>query len=188
MGRTIESISKSEELRKHILGGIEMIFVTVGTHEQQFNRLVKKVDELKRDGVIEDEVFIQTGYSTYEPEYCRWKKLISYSEMDQMYKEADIIITHGGPASFMKALELKKIPIVVPRQEKFEEHVNDHQVEFVEFVEERQKSIIGVYEIENLEKELKKNQSSNRETIKNTKSNNENFNKKLIDSLQNIEG
>lgn len=26
-----------------------MIFVTVGTHEQSFERLVKKVDELKRD-------------------------------------------------------------------------------------------------------------------------------------------
>lgn len=187
MGRAIESISKSKELRKHILGGVEMIFVTVGTHEQQFNRLVKKVDELKRNGIIEEEVFIQTGYSTYEPKYCAWKKLISYSEMEKMYKEADIIITHGGPASFMKALELNKIPIVVPRQEKFEEHVNNHQVEFVKFVEERQKSIIGVYDIESLEKELKKKKSSNREIIEDSQSNNENFNKKLIDLLRNIE-
>lgn len=31
-----------------------MIFVTVGTHEQPFNRLIQKVDELKRDGVIKD--------------------------------------------------------------------------------------------------------------------------------------
>ena len=31
-----------------------MIFVTVGTHEQPFNRLIKKVDELKRDGVIQE--------------------------------------------------------------------------------------------------------------------------------------
>ena len=29
-----------------------MIFVTVGTHEQPFNRLIQKVDELKRDGVM----------------------------------------------------------------------------------------------------------------------------------------
>lgn len=32
-----------------------MIFVTVGTHEQPFNRLVKIVDELKRDGIIREE-------------------------------------------------------------------------------------------------------------------------------------
>ena len=29
-----------------------MIFVTVGTHEQQFNRLIKKIDELKEQGTI----------------------------------------------------------------------------------------------------------------------------------------
>lgn len=31
-----------------------MIFVTVGTHEQPFNRLVQKIDELKRDRIIQD--------------------------------------------------------------------------------------------------------------------------------------
>ena len=29
-----------------------MIFVTVGTHEQPFDRLVKAIDELKRDQLI----------------------------------------------------------------------------------------------------------------------------------------
>ena len=29
-----------------------MIFVTVGTHEQQFNRLIKKIDELKEQGFL----------------------------------------------------------------------------------------------------------------------------------------
>ena len=39
-----------------------MIFVTVGTHEQPFNRLIQKVDELKRDGIIKDDVIIQTAH------------------------------------------------------------------------------------------------------------------------------
>ena len=59
-----------------------MIFVTVGTHEQPFNRLIKEVDRLKKEGIITDEVFIQTGFSTYEPQYCDWKNIISYFEMD----------------------------------------------------------------------------------------------------------
>lgn len=41
-----------------------MIFVTVGTHEQPFNRLIQKIDELKKDGTIQDDVIIQTGFST----------------------------------------------------------------------------------------------------------------------------
>ena len=48
-----------------------MIFVTVGTHEQPFNRLIQKIDELRKDNKIQEEVIIQTGFSTYEPKYCR---------------------------------------------------------------------------------------------------------------------
>ena len=58
-----------------------MIFVTVGTHEQPFNRLVQKIDELKKAGMIQDDVIIQTGFSTYEPKYCQWSRLIPYQQM-----------------------------------------------------------------------------------------------------------
>ena len=37
-----------------------MIFVTVGTHEQQFNRLIEEIDRLKGNGIIKDEVIMQT--------------------------------------------------------------------------------------------------------------------------------
>lgn len=111
-----------------------MIFVTVGTHEQQFDRLIKEIDRLKKENLIQDEVFIQTGYSNYVPKYCKWEKIISYEKMNQMIVESDIIITHGGPATFMGVIAKGKVPIVVPRQKKFGEHVNDHQMEFVEKV------------------------------------------------------
>lgn len=128
-----------------------MIFVTVGTHEQQFNRLIKKVDELKRDGVISDDVFIQTGFSTYEPKYCKWSKLIQYDQMIRNVKDARIVITHGGPASFIMPLQIGKIPVVVPRQLEYDEHVNNHQVEFAKNVAERMGNIIDVIDIDQLE-------------------------------------
>ena len=64
-----------------------MIFVTVGTHEQQFDRLIKCVDKLKEDGTIKEDVIIQTGFSTYEPKYCTWKKLFPYNEMLENVKK-----------------------------------------------------------------------------------------------------
>ena len=70
-----------------------MIFVTVGTHEQQFNRLIKKIDELKEQGAIREPVFIQSGYSTYEPKHCQWKKLLPYKEMEEKIRTAHIVIT-----------------------------------------------------------------------------------------------
>ena len=79
-----------------------MIFVTVGTHEQPFNRLIQKVDELKRDGVIKDDVIIQTGFSTYEPKYCQWSKLIPYQQMVKNVADARIVITHGGAGDIIR--------------------------------------------------------------------------------------
>jgi len=127
-----------------------MIFVTVGTHEQQFNRLISCVDELKRDGVIQEDVFIQTGFSTYDPQYCRWSKLIPYEEMVKNVAEARIVITHGGPASFIMPLQIGKVPIVVPRQFRFDEHVNDHQVEFSKTIQARYGNILVVENIDDL--------------------------------------
>lgn len=129
-----------------------MIFVTVGTHEQPFNRLVQEIDNLKRDGVITEDVIMQTGYSTYEPKYCKWDKLIPYKQMIKNVEDARIVITHGGVASFIMPLQIGKTPIVVPRQKKFDEHVNDHQVEFARNVAERMGTIIPVEDITQLGK------------------------------------
>lgn len=127
-----------------------MIFVTVGTHEQQFDRLVRCVDELKRDNIIEEELIIQTGFSNYEPKYATWQKLFPYYKMTEYTKAARIVITHGGPSSFCAVLQEGKIPIVVPRQKEFNEHVNDHQLKFCREVAKRNGNIIEVENIEEL--------------------------------------
>ena len=121
-----------------------MIFVTVGTHEQPFNRLVEYIDKLKEKGKIEEEV-----------------------------------ITHGGPSSFIMPLQIGKTPIVVPRQYKFGEHVNDHQVAFVKEVANRMGTIIAVTDIEKLEDTINSYDSIIREMHGNTSSNNAKFNNEL---------
>lgn len=156
-----------------------MIFVTVGTHEQQFNRLIQKVDELKEMGKIEEPVFIQSGYSTYEPRHCQWKKLLPYKEMQEKIQKAHIVITHGGPSSFISVLQAGKIPIVVPRKEEFGEHVNDHQVEFAQKVHERQKNIILAEDVEKLGEIIVNYDQIVSEMPKEMKSNNLEFNRKL---------
>ena len=156
-----------------------MIFITVGTHEQPFNRLLEYVDNLKYYGKIKEEVIMQTGFSTYIPKNCKWKKFITYNEMKENVSNARIVITHGGPASFIMPLQIGKIPIVVPRKEEFNEHVNNHQVEFVEIVSKRMKCIIPIINIENLEKTINNYESIIASMNYDMKSNNKNFNIKL---------
>lgn len=165
-----------------------MIFVTVGTHEQQFNRLLKEMDKLVENGTVKEEVFIQTGYSTYEPKYCKWSKLIPYKEMEQKVKDARIVITHGGPASFIAPLQIGKTPIVVPRQIEFGEHVNNHQLYFAKQVSERMGTIIPVYDIKDLKSKIvnyeKITKQSNKKNISNNKLFCEKF-EKIVDELLN---
>lgn len=125
-----------------------MIFVTVGTHEQPFNRLIKKLDEMVENKLIQDEMFAQIGYSTYEPKHYKWSKFLSSEEMNHYMEEATTVICHGGPATFMKSLSLGKKTIVVPRQKKYDEHVNDHQLVFAQEV---RKKGYGILIAENLD-------------------------------------
>ena len=127
-----------------------MIFVTVGTHEQQFDRLIKEVDRLRRNEDIAEDVIAQIGFSTYEPESCQWSRFFPYEKMCEYVAEARIVITHGGPSSFLAPLQIGKVPIVVPRQKRFGEHVNDHQVEFCRAVKERMGNIILVEDVRRL--------------------------------------
>lgn len=156
-----------------------MIFVTVGTHEQQFNRLIEYVDNLKCDGIITEEVIMQTGFSTYEPKYCRWSKLIPYKEMIKNVEEARIVITHGGPASFIMPLQIGKIPIVVPRQYEFDEHVNNHQLEFARAVQERMNTILCIESIDELKEVIINYDNIIKKMTGKMESNNDLFNKNV---------
>lgn len=119
----------------------------MGTHEQQFDRLIRAVDELVADGSISEPVFIQTGYCTYEPESCEWERFIPAPEMRERMKEADVVVTHGGPSSFVEAMAVGKVPVVVPRRAEYGEHVNNHQVDFVREVAERKGGIVPVADV-----------------------------------------
>lgn len=130
-----------------------MIFLTVGTHEQGMDRLFIEIDRLIEEGVIIEKVFAQIGYTNYEPKNFEYKKLIGYDEMDNLVRKSDIIITHGGPGSIFHPLQYDKIPIVVPRNPKYNEHVDNHQILFTKRLEQ-EKKILAVYEVSDIKEFL----------------------------------
>lgn len=166
--------------------GEKMIFITVGTHEQQFNRLIKYIDEFSLDNNIEEEIIIQSGYSDYQTKKCKTKNFLSYKEMTANVEKARIVITHGGPSSVMMPLQIGKIPIVVPRKVEYNEHVNNHQVDFIRALEKTQEKIITVYEIDDLGKKILSYDNLVVNLEKKISSNNGKFNKDLKSLINNI--
>jgi len=145
-----------------------MIFVTIGTDEHPFPRLLREVENLVKKEVIKEEVVIQSGHTEFSSGVI--KKVYSILPFDKFVeyiKNARIVITHGGPGSIMLALSSGKVPIVVPRRKEFGEHVDDHQIKFARFLEEKQK-IILVYEVRNLFPAIKSYDSKAREYKKNS--------------------
>lgn len=156
-----------------------MIFVTVGTHEQPFDRLLKCIDQMVEEGKIKEDVIVQKGYTDFELKHCKEYKLIGYDEMQKYIQEARICITHGGPASFLNVLSYGKVPIVFPRKKDFNEHVNNHQFEFSKQVEQRMKNII----VADNEKEIEDAIINYDERIKDLNGNLNSNNKKFIENL-----
>lgn len=154
-----------------------MIFVTVGTHEQQFNRLVECMDNYAAKH--EEKVIIQSGFSTYVPKHCEFSKLYSYQKMLELVDEARIVITHGGPSSFIMPLRMGKTPIVVPRMKDFDEHVNNHQVNFCRQAAKRLGTIIEVEDMDELIRIIDRYDDETKKMKKENSSNNAEFCRKF---------
>lgn len=127
-----------------------MIFVTVGSRNYPFDRLFKKIDELYEAGILKEEMFAQTGTSTYKPKHYKYKDFISQDEFLEKINEADIVVSHGASGSIMKALNAGKKVITVTRLEKYGEHINDHQIQNNEAFETNNYVVNADLELENL--------------------------------------
>ena len=69
-----------------------MIFVTVGTF--QFDDLVRHIDQAIGEGLLQDEVVIQTANGAYTPRHCN--SFRSAPTLAPYYDQADLIVCHGG--------------------------------------------------------------------------------------------
>ncbi len=130
------------------------IFIAVGTHPMQFNRLLEEIDRLIENKKLNGNIFAQTGYSTYVPKHYKYSKFLEFDKFKQHMKNADLIITHGGEGVIGTALQMNKKMIIIPRLARFQEHTNDHQLELTKAVADSGNAI-AVYDIAELENALK---------------------------------
>lgn len=109
-----------------------MIFVTLGSQKFPFDRLLKKIDCMVESGIITDDVLAQSGFSSYVPQHYKAVNFMDRDEFADCMNKASIVITHAGTGAIIGAVKQGKKVIAVPRQEKYGEHVDDHQFQIVE--------------------------------------------------------
>ena len=106
-----------------------MIFVVTGSRQYPFDRLIEGIDQLFAEKVIAEPVFAQIGNARYVPRHFSFTNFITQQEFLEKINEADLVITHAASGTVMKALRADKKVIVVPRQRKYGEHIDDHQIQ-----------------------------------------------------------
>lgn len=127
-----------------------MIFITLGSQKFQFNRLLKAVDDLIENGIIQDEVFAQTWYSDYQPQRYKYSQFLDRNKFEEIEEKAEVMITHGGTGAIIGAVKKGKKVIAVPRLVKYGEHVDNHQMQIIKQFSEMN-LIYGVLDCDRLE-------------------------------------
>ncbi len=108
-----------------------MIFVTVGTQDVPFDRLLKEVDKCIIDGTIKEEVIVQSGNTKFKSKNMKMVNLLPMEDFKKIISEASIIIAHGGVGTITDGISNDKVVIACPRLAKYKEAVNDHQIQII---------------------------------------------------------
>ena len=126
-----------------------LLFATVGA-TLPFDRLVTSVAKMKAEGVLDEQVLVQTGEGGVRPEGLETHETIRFDEVQEILKKASIVVCHGGTGSLITALRQGCHVIAMPRLSTLGEHYDDHQSEITQAFADR-----GLIQVAKSEDELR---------------------------------
>ncbi len=109
-----------------------MILVLLGTFKIEFSRPIIAIENALKSGEINEEIIVQAGHTAFSSNLLKVRAFIDPKELDQLYEQAEIIVTHGGVGSILRGFRMNKKIIAIPRLYKYDEHVDDHQLDILE--------------------------------------------------------
>jgi UDP-N-acetylglucosamine transferase subunit ALG13 len=116
-----------------------VILVTLGTHAAPMDRLADAVDALVRDGIVgrTEEIVFQAAAVRLRPRHATTVEVVAFETLAAWLRGARVVICHAGPGTILQAIASGRRPIVVPRDPRFGEHVDDHQLRFARWLAAR---------------------------------------------------
>jgi UDP-N-acetylglucosamine transferase subunit ALG13 len=121
-----------------------VIFATVGSTQIPFERFVRALRSLPGERLL-----VQHGPVDPPPGAARANAFMQFPEMIESMEAAEVVVCHAGAGSILCALRAGHTPVVVPRLKRYQETVDDHQVEFSRALAAEGK-VIAVEDLEQL--------------------------------------
>ncbi len=109
-----------------------MIFVTVGTNQTPFDRLLLAIGDPPNGQAL----VVQHGPSIVRPPAAACFDFLPYGTLVDYVTASSVVVAHAGTGSVLVALQAGKRPIVMPRLERLGEAVDNHQLDFARRMED----------------------------------------------------
>ena len=132
-----------------------MIFVTLGTQDKNFKRLLEAIQKQIDLGNIKEKVIVQAGCTKFKSNDMRIFDLVNRDEFDKYMADCNLLITHGGVGSIIGGLTHDKKVIAAARLKEYKEHTNNHQVQIIDIFS-KEGYILALEDFDKLDEVLKK--------------------------------
>jgi len=160
-----------------------MIFITLGTQNFNFSRLLKAVESAINNGVLNGKVIAQIGNNNFDSEHIQCIPFLDKETFNEYMENAEFIISHAGTGSIITALKKGKKVLVAPRLKKYEEHIDDHQLEILAAFTKLNLIIPLKQDLSDLEEKII---DINQYNLDSYQSNTSVFNKKLTELIEKL--
>jgi UDP-N-acetylglucosamine--N-acetylmuramyl-(pentapeptide) pyrophosphoryl-undecaprenol N-acetylglucosamine transferase len=112
-----------------------LILLSLGT-QQPFPRALDLVEPLARQG---RHLIVQHGSTVPRPDMpnSTWVEFMPFAELVDTMAKVESVVCHAGVGTIMTALQAGHTPVVIPRQARYDEHVDDHQLDIATNFEQR---------------------------------------------------
>jgi len=102
-----------------------LIFVTVGSHPTfKFERLLRALET-----VLVEEIDVQYGPGQPPENAAEAVPWMSFEEIASHMDRASHVVSHAGVGTILCAIGAGHVPIVFPRLRRYDETVDDHQLD-----------------------------------------------------------
>ncbi len=115
-------------------------FVTVGNPTQAFRRLLDAVVEVRAD--LPAPITVQHGSTPFSADGCMARDYVGREEFGDLLVSSSIFIAHAGAGCLLEAIRAGKLPIVMARLRRYQEHIDDHQLQLSAALEDEGRVIV----------------------------------------------
>jgi UDP-N-acetylglucosamine transferase subunit ALG13 len=141
-----------------------MIFVTIGSAQEPFTRLMDAMDSLAPR--LGEPVVMQTGFSGYQGRNTKCEGYITFGKMHAYIRESTLLVGHGSTGPVLMARRYGKPLVMVPRRPEFGETADAHPLEAARALEAKGSRMVEVvHDIADLEAALRRAQAKAREGL-----------------------